>query len=195
MIQVLNKKQILYRLKIIPQKIKDGISAGTKYHAEGFMDTLIKGLKAGNLVKPKLSSATLHIRKFYPEKNRKLAPLVGSGTLINNLEVIKEKKDQWVCRPNNKYAISEPPKGKEGKRSKITIRRLWRIHETGAIINVTPKMKSAFRYWFGITLKKKQIIIPARHAWKKARNRYLKSQAKMQADEKLMREIKKMVER
>lgn len=39
---------------------------------------------------------------------------------------------------------------------------LGAVQEFGATINVTPKMRSYFRYKFGINLKKKQIVIPPR---------------------------------
>ena len=67
-----------------------------------------------------------------------------------------------------KYSIRVGIQGSKAyethKDSKLTNAQLGAIHEFGAVINVTDKMRGFFRKEFGINLKKSttQIVIPAR---------------------------------
>lgn len=185
-------KLVETKLKSIPKLMHASIESGTKYHCENVKDTLVTGLRRNNLVKPKLSKLTMAIRKARGQE-KPTSPLVGSGTMVNNLEVVKKGK-VWILQPNAKFTFSKPPKGKRGKTTKISIKRLWRIHEYGAIIPVTPKMRSAFKYWFGIKLKKRQLTIPAREPFKLAVKRYMRSQLRKETDIKIKEKIKQKLD-
>ena len=176
------------RLKSAPKIINLEIESGTKKHAVNFKETLITGLRKNNLVKPGLSKLSLAIRRAKGE-NKPTSPLVVSGTMVDNLEIVKQGK-KWIVKPNSKFTFSKPPRGKRGKVSKISIKRLWRIHEFGAKIPVTPKMRSAFKYWFNITLRKNVLTIPARMPFKLANRRYLRSQLRKETDAKIKAAIK-----
>lgn len=169
-----------YKLKVFPKIFKHSIHAGTKKHCIAFYNVLKDGLVKDNLVKPKLSSLTMKIRKN-TGSNATKSPLVGkrsTRTLVNNMEYAKTDKG-WVLRPNKNVI--------KNNNHSISVKRLWMIHENGlhggvTNIPVTKKMRGWFRYQFKITLKANVLKIPARHPLKKAMLRYLNQQKKVNKD-------------
>ncbi len=183
------RSQVEYKLRVLPKLIEQSIQAGTKTHAQAFMKVLVDGLRKGNLVSPKLSSLTLKIRKNMKDNSIPESPLVGHGRMIENLEVVK-KKNVWVCKPNNKFAVSRY----STKKTRISYEKLWLIHEFGTKqYTTTPKQRWFFENIFRVKPAPGKLQIPARYPWKKALNRYIRQQYRKETNKQIIEKMKGML--
>lgn len=140
--------------------------------AKEIIETIKSGIRKANLVRPPLSSATIKIKtnKGLPRIH---TPLMGRGdsdpnSMINSLDYRKTKRGYIISPTGMHY--------KEGNQKPIKNRDLWTIHEFGAIIPVSDKMRN-FLHILGIHLRKNRttIRIPARFPIKKGLQRFLNS--------------------
>lgn len=173
------------KFRKLPILYRDIVHAGTKAHAEGVKETLEVGLRKGNLVRPKLSSLTLAIRKA---KNQSFptSPIVGAGDAIRNLEV-RKVSDGYALEPKETIASG----------SRISWAKIWSIQENGAIVPVTEKLRTFFGMTFGLWFRASTrfLVVPARHPIRKAVNRYLRSEAKKRTNRDISEKIKLLIEK
>lgn len=175
-----NYQANMRRLKAFPKALKNKAEAGTKYHAEGVRNTMVEGLRKGNLVQPALSSATLAIRRAIGQQTSE-QPLVGHGDGIRSLRVVKTGRG-WSLVARGRT-----------KRGTLWM-KVWAIQENGAVIPATERLRGYFAVNFGKHLKAGTVLrIPARHPFRKAVNRYLKRQAKVQTNRRIEKELRSLV--
>jgi len=134
--------------------------------------TIKDGIRKANLVRPPLSQATIKIKetKGY---SRVRTPLMGRGdkepkSMINSLGWRKTSKGYIISGIGTHY--------QEGNQKPIKNRDLWVIHEFGATIPVTDRMRG-FLHILGIHLKASTTVIkiPARYPIRKGLQRFLNS--------------------
>lgn len=176
----------------LPYLTKVVFEDGTKKHMENLQQVLVTGMRKNNLGYAPLSAMTKHIRHAQNKDSKPISPLVGNKGMIENLEVVKDGRNSFALQPNNKYSVTKSPSWKS---SRITWRRLWLIHEWGAVIPVTEKMRNAFVMWFKIGLRKAtmQLVIPARRSMQRAYNRYIRSEIKSETNAAMIRKMKALM--
>lgn len=137
------------------------------------LDILIKGLEKSNLVRPPLTEMTQEIKSKKGLKRIK-TPLIGKGrkdpkSMLSSMQVKKIKKGYILSPTGYHYA--------EHGQKPVKNSTLWLIHEYGALIKVTDKMRGFLAAVYGIYLKKttEYIKIPARYPVRKALNRFIRS--------------------
>lgn len=177
-------RSIAQRLSALPKPLNDLGVRSAKYHATACKAVIEDGLRKANLV-DKLLDITLSIKRKLGAK-RVITPLMFSGdsdklSMINGLKVIKAEK---------RYKLVPYGKHRSGQSQKL----IWAIHEKGAIIPVTDKMRKFWAAVFGVYLStaKKFILIKPRFPIKKGLIRYLRSKEKIELNleiKKAMRDI------
>lgn len=187
MLKIKGFESIKQKDKVTETLVRKRTESFVKKHLEGIYKEIDKGLRGQRFGHKKLAPLTKQIRKASKTEDKKLAPLVGHGGMIKNLEIVKTGKG-WVLQPNNKYAVS-PENGKKTSWAKI-----WGIHENGAKISVTQKMKNAFLYWWKIPLRVGSVLtIPARKTFDKAYRAYIRSAMKEKVNKDIEKELSKLL--
>jgi hypothetical protein len=187
MLKIKGFESIKQKDKVTETLARKRTESFVKKHLEGIYKEIDKGLRGQRFGHKKLRPLTLDIRKASKTEDKKLAPLVGYGGMIKNLEIVKTGKG-WVLQPNNKYAVS-PENGK-----KTSWKRIWSIHENGAKISVTQKMKNAFLYWWKIPLKVGSVLkIEPRKTFDKAYRAYIRSAMKDRVNKDIEKELSKLL--
>ncbi len=173
------------RLSAMPKLLDKVGIASAKYHAVACREVIMEGISKANLV-DKLLDVT-HIIKKKMMSTRVRTPLMFKGdnekkSMINGLKVIKVQKRYRLIPYGNHYS---------GKKQSL----IWTIHEKGAVVPVTEKMRNFWRAVFGITLRKdkKFILIKPRFPMKKGYIRYLKSKNKDEANKQLADAVKSLI--
>ena len=158
---------VVKRLQRLPKFTREMADTITKKDAEGLVEEYKKGIRENNFGLVPLSSITVKIKR---EKgySRPYSPLYGAGdsktnSLINSLRIRKIKKGYRVFISSAKHHDSN-----------LSLKALFNIHEHGALIKVTERMRS-FLHYLGIHLKKttKIVRIPPRPTRAKAFKRFI----------------------
>jgi hypothetical protein len=162
-----NYYAVAKRLQRLPKFVGEMADTITKKDAEGLIEEYQKGIREKTFHLTALSSITVKIKKD-KGYSKPYTPLYGAGddkknSLLNALRIRKIRKGYRVF-------VSWAKHHKSG----LTLKQLSAIHEEGALIAVTPKMR-AFLHYIGIHLKKDTTIIriPPRPVRKKAFKRFL----------------------
>jgi len=160
------------RMDRLPRLVKDTAETLALKDALAVVIAYQDGIKRNNFRLDKLHPFSKQ-QKIDAGYDRPNSPLYGAGdslerTLYNALE-IKKDGDRYRLRFSRKKHHS----------SKLTLSQLHRIHEEGALIRVTEKMR-AFLHFIGLHLKAstKIIRIPPRPAFRKAVARMLRKKKK-----------------
>lgn len=175
------------RIARLPRLVKDTAETLALKDALAVVVAYQNGLKRNNLRLDKLHPFSKQ-RKIDAGYDRPGSPLYGAGdsldrTLYNALE-IKKDGDRYRLRFSRKRHHS----------SKLTLSQLHRIHEEGALIKVTDKMR-AFLHFIGLHLKAstKIIRIPPRPAFRKAVNRMLRQKKQRENTQQVKRAIQAVI--
>lgn len=160
------------RIRRLPKLVDGAMDAQTKKDVIRVIDEYQKGIKRNNFGLTPLSPATIKLKR---EKGlpKPTTTLYGEGdgeknSLINALSFRKIKNGYRLVRRTAKHHESDLP-----------LNVLLAIHEHGAIIRVTPRMR-AFLHYIGIHLSKNTayIRIPPRPVVDKAIVRALQKKKK-----------------
>lgn len=175
-------KALQKNIRALPRIVRDSqVKSQARKHAEGHKKTLVNGLKDGSLVK-KQSAMTKKIRRA---TGRSGEALYGQRSMIRGLK-IRQTRDGYLMGPIGKH------------KSGMSQKAMWGLHENGARIKITPKMRLAFVRLLGALgllgdsrprSKKRIIRIPARQPMLRSLNNYLRGEARKQVD----RETRKLV--
>ena len=161
------------RIRRLPNLVNDALDSQTRKDAVSVIDEYQKGIRRNNFGLHRLNPVTVKNKKEngLPKPN---TPLYGEGdaeknSLINALGIRKIKNGYRIYRRTAKHHKSDLP-----------LNALLAIHEHGAIIGVTPKMR-AFLHYIGIHLSKntRYVRIPPRPVVDKAIIRALQKKKKM----------------
>ena len=175
------------RIARLPRLIKDTAEALALKDALAVVIAYQNGIRRNNLRLDKLHpfSKSRKIEAGYDKPN---SPLYGAGdslerTLYYALE-IKKDGDRYRLRFSRKKHHS----------SKLTLNQLHRIHEEGALIRVTEKMR-AFLHFIGLHLKASTTIIriPPRPAFRKAVARMLRKKKKRENTQQVKKAIQAVI--
>jgi len=163
-----NFKAIQSRLRRLPKLVNSAFETQIKKDAVAVIEEYKKGMRKNNFGLEKLSPVTIE-QKENQGLPRPRAPLYGKGdleknSLINALSLRRIKNGWKIMRRRAKHYKADLP-----------LNVLLAIHEHGAIIQVTDKMR-AYLHWIGIHLKKDTtaIRLPPRPVYDKAVIRALK---------------------
>ncbi len=155
-------KDKVARIKQLPKYIKETAEIIALKKALGIVIAYQKRIKSGLFTVKKLHPFSINQKKEagFSKPN---VPLYGAGdsmsdTLYNLLEIHK---------PGERYKIKFSNETHHG--SRLSIAQIHYIHENGAVIKVTEKMR-AFLHYAGLHLKKttKIIRIPPRPVYKQS---------------------------
>lgn len=178
-------RSIAQRLSALPKQINELGVRSAKYHATACKQVIEDGLRKANLVDKLLDITTIIKRKMGAK--RVLTPLMFTGdsdklSMINGLKVVKAEK---------RYKLIPYGKHRSGQNQSL----IWTIHEKGAIVPVTDKMRGFWAAVFGIYLSasKKFILIKPRFPIKKGLVRYLRSQEKNELNKDIQKALKGLV--
>lgn len=167
-----NFEAVRSRIRRLPKMLEKIAETQNKKDAKGIINEYQAGLKKNNLGLQKLHPFSIE-KKIENGYSKPRNPLYGEGdsldrTLYNGIEIKKKGNRYYVQFSRKKH-----------HKAKLTIAQLQRIHENGAVIAVTPRMR-AFLHWYGLHLKATtQVIrIPPRQAFSKAVNKYLRKRKK-----------------
>lgn len=146
-----NFKAVQSRLRRLPQLVGETLDTYAKRDCTRVIREYQKGIKEDKFPVTRLSDKTVDIKreKGYPQHS---TPLYGQGegeknSLYNALAIRKIK---------NGYRLYV--RWAKHHESNLTLRDLLNIHQRGAIIMVTDKMR-AFLHWIGIHLRKDTVMI------------------------------------
>lgn len=175
------------RIQRLPKLVNDAVETLSLKDAMSVIIAYQDGLKNNNLRLTKLHDFSKQ-RKIDAGYDRPNSPLYGAGdtldrTLYNALEI---KKD------GNRYILRFSRK--RHHKSKLTLNQLHNIHENGALIKVTDKMR-AFLHFIGLHLKAstKIIRIPPRPAYRKAVARMLRKRKAQENTKEVRRAIQALI--
>jgi len=175
------------RIARLPKLVKETAETLALKDALGIVIAYQEGISKNSLSLSKLHSFSVR-RKKEAGYQKPRTPLYGAGdamerTLYNALEVIKKNK-RWIVRFSRKRHHA----------SKLTLNQLHLIHENGALIQVTDKMR-AFLHYIGLHLKAdtKIIRIPPRPAFRKAVNKYLRKKKAQENTFQVKRAINQLI--
>jgi hypothetical protein len=162
---------IAQRIRFFPKRVKGVSLSASKAHLSGVLSTIKDGLLSSNLVTPPLRPITLEMKKKQG-KPRIKTPLVGWGlqkvdSMINGLKVKKV---------NGKIRLTPSGTHYSGKPQAL----IWSVHEYGAIVTNG--------FGKGILIR-----IPPRFPIRRGVQRYLRSQAKQQANKELAQFLKAII--
>lgn len=156
------------RMRRLPKLVHDAMDSQVKKDAVNVIKEYQHGIRNNSFGLARLSGATVQQKKS-EGMSKPSTPLYGEGdarpnSLINALSIRKIKNGYRLFRRKAKHHASELP-----------LNVLLSIHENGAIIKVTPRMRS-FLHYIGIHLKQdtKLIRIPPRPVVDKAIARVLR---------------------
>lgn len=182
-----NFEAVRSRLRRMPKLTQDAAEASIKRDLQNVIKEYQKGLEANNFRLTPLSSFTVQ-RKRDQGMQKPKAPLYGSGasdknSLYNALAIRKIKGGWRLYRRKAKHHESGLP-----------LNILLSIHENGAIIKVTAKMR-AFLHYIGLHLKKQttMIRIPPRPIVDKAIQRMLRKKKKHEVAKNIKKAMVKMI--
>lgn len=175
------------RIDRLPRLVRDTVETLALKDALAVVIAYQDGIKRNNFRLDKLHPFS-ESRKIEAGYDRPKAPLYGAGdslerTLYNSLE-IKKDGDRYRLRFSRKKHHS----------SKLTLFQLHRIHEEGALIRVTEKMR-AFLHFIGLHLSPNTRIIriPPRPAFRKAVNRMLRKKKKRENTKQVKKAIQAVI--
>ncbi len=182
-------KALQKNIRRMPRLVRDNqVQSLARKHAEGHKKTLVNGLRDGSLVK-KQSELT---RKIRQKTGRSGEALFGQRSMIRGLKVRKTARG-YLHGPVGKH------------KSGMSQKKVWSIHELGARIKITPKMRLAFVRFLGALglldgdsrpkSRKRIIRIPARQPMKRALNEYLRSEARKQVDVETRKLVRSKIQR
>lgn len=178
-------KDIETRLKKLPVYHVDYIDSLYKRYATDIVTTYKDGIKKNELDLEPLKEVSIaqKSKRGYPEPE---TPLYGKDDPRSLSNVLKIRKI------NNGYRIY--PSWAKHYSMKISLRDLFKIHEYGAVINVTPKMR-AFLHYINIHLRQTTgvIRIPGRHALENAYEKYMKAVSKKDISQTYKRAITRYI--
>lgn len=169
------------RLKAFPAKLREfGVSSATKTVILECEQILRTGLERGTLVTPRLRPATLIIRKLLNQMGGSENPLVGRGGMLEGIKVEKVGS-RWALVPRGTH------------RSGMSQKRMWSIHEKGALIPRTQKMISFFHF-HGYNLGHGVTKIPARKPFMRTKQTWLRKEAKP-AKKRIAKQMKRLIQK
>lgn len=175
------------RIKRLPRLVRETVETLALKDALAVVIAYQEGIKQNNLRLDKLHPFSKE-RKIDEGYDRPNSPLYGAGdslerTLYNALE-IKKDGDRYRLRFSRKKHHD----------SKLTLSQLHRIHEEGALIRVTEKMR-AFLHFIGLHLSTNTRIIriPPRPAFRKAVARMLRQKKKRENTQEVKKAIQAVI--
>jgi hypothetical protein len=181
-------KAIQARIKKLPVLLNGKLSAKQKRNAELFIKLFTSGIRENEFGLKKLHPVTI-ARKQDAGYSRPTTPLYGAGdseaNSLLNVFAIKKLRNGWQVYP--RWAKHHD--------SDLQLRHLLSIHENGALISVTDRMRK-FLHYIGIHLRKDTTIIriPPRPAQRKAYEKLLKQISSDEPEKDVKRIIKKLID-
>ena len=180
-------KAINRRVDKLPKLLNMKLSAATKKRAELFIKIFQAGIRNREFGLKRLSSATIEqkVKRGYTKPS---TPLYGAGdseqNSLLNVFLIKKLKNGWQVYPRNA----------RHHKSKLKLKWLLAIHEEGAIIRVTDRMRR-FLHYIGIHLRADTMLIriPPRPAQRLAYQEMLRQIAKEDPVPDIKKAIKKLM--
>lgn len=177
------------RIARLPKLIRETAETQSLKDAMGIVTAYQDGLRKNNFKLASLHPFSVQ-RKVEAGYDRPKAPLYGAGdslerTLYNGLIIVKGKGKWFVRFSNKKHHTSD-----------LTLNQLHLIHENGAVIKVTDKMRK-FLHYIGLHLKAstKIIRIPPRPVMRKALNRHLRKRKREENTREVKRAIQALINR
>lgn len=158
------------RITRLPQIFNRLVEAKLKRDAAGIIEMFQEGIRDNSFRLERLKPATI-ARKAAQGYRKPRAPLYGKGddhrdSLINMWYFVKIKNG-WRVRPRNAQHHSR----------RIKLKDLWIVHEEGRTIQTARGV----------------INIPARPAWERAQQRYLKARLREENAEEVRKAIREVM--